>query len=46
MTPMRAAQDFAKSIKGAQLVVIDGSGHNMMGEKPDEVLDTLVAFLK
>ena len=46
MTPVRAAQDFAKSIKGAQLVVIDGSGHNMMGEKPDEVLDTLVAFLK
>jgi pimeloyl-ACP methyl ester carboxylesterase len=46
MTPMRAAQDFAKSIKGAQLVVINGSGHNMMGEKPDEVLDTLVAFLK
>jgi pimeloyl-ACP methyl ester carboxylesterase len=46
MTPMRAAQDFAKSIKGAQVVVIDGSGHNVMGEKPDEVLDTLVAFLK
>jgi len=46
MTPVRAAQDFAKSIKGAQTVVIDGSGHNMMGEKPDEVLDALVAFLK
>jgi len=26
--------------------MIDGSGHNMMGEKPDEVLDTLVAFLR
>jgi len=46
MTPVRAAQDFAKEVKGAQLVVIDGSGHNMMGEKPDEVLDTLLAFLK
>jgi pimeloyl-ACP methyl ester carboxylesterase len=46
MTPVRAAQNFAKSIKGAQLAVIDGSGHNMMGEKPDEVLDTLLAFLK
>jgi pimeloyl-ACP methyl ester carboxylesterase len=46
MTPVRVAQDFAKSIKGAQVVVIDGSGHNMMGEKPDEVLDTLVTFLK
>lgn len=46
MTPVRAAQGFAKSIEGAQVVVIDGSGHNMMGEKPDEVLDTLVEFLK
>jgi pimeloyl-ACP methyl ester carboxylesterase len=46
MTPVRAAQDFAKSVKGAQVAVIDGSGHNMMGEKPDEVLDALLAFLK
>jgi len=46
MTPLRAAQDFAKSVKGAQVVVIDGSGHNMMGEKPDDVLDALQAFLK
>jgi pimeloyl-ACP methyl ester carboxylesterase len=46
MTPVRAAQDFAKSVKGAQLAVIDGSGHNMMGEKPDEVLDALRAFLQ
>jgi pimeloyl-ACP methyl ester carboxylesterase len=46
MTPVRAARDFAKSIKGAQVVVIDGSGHNMMGEKPDEVLDALLAFLE
>jgi pimeloyl-ACP methyl ester carboxylesterase len=46
MTPARSAQDFAKAVKGAKVVVIDGSGHNMMGEKPDEVLDTLVAFLR
>jgi pimeloyl-ACP methyl ester carboxylesterase len=46
MTPARAAQDFAKSVKGAQIVFIDGSGHNMMGEKPDDVLDALIAFLK
>ena len=46
MTPVRAAQDFAKAIAGARAVVIDGSGHNMMGEKPDEVLDTLAGFLK
>jgi pimeloyl-ACP methyl ester carboxylesterase len=46
MTPARAAQDFAKTVKGAKVVVIDGSGHNMMGEKPDEVLDALLTFLK
>ena len=46
MTPARAAQDFAKSVQDARVVVIDGSGHNMMGEKPDDVLDTLLAFLK
>jgi len=46
MTPVRAAQDFAKSVKGAHTVIIDGSGHNMMGEKPDDVLDALLAFLQ
>ena len=46
MTPARAAQDFAKAVKGAKVVVIDGSGHNMMAEQPDEVLDALVEFLK
>jgi pimeloyl-ACP methyl ester carboxylesterase len=46
MTPARAARDFASSIAGAKVTVIDGSGHNMMGEKPDEVLDTLFEFLK
>ncbi len=46
MTPARSAQAFAQSVKGAHIAMIEGSGHNMMGEKPDEVLDALVAFLK
>jgi len=46
MTPSRSAQAFAQSVKGSRSVIIDGSGHNMMGEKPDEVLDALVGFLK
>jgi pimeloyl-ACP methyl ester carboxylesterase len=46
MTQARSAQAFAQTVKGARIVMIEGSGHNMMGEKPDEVLDTLVAFLK
>jgi pimeloyl-ACP methyl ester carboxylesterase len=46
MTPARGASDFAKSIEGAKVTVIDGSGHNMMGEQPDAVLDALAVFLK
>lgn len=46
MTPARSAQAFAQTVKGARVVMIEGSGHDMMGEKPDEVLDSLVAFLK
>ena len=45
MTPVRAAQDIAKTIADATVVTIKGSGHNLMAEKPDEVLDTLVQFL-
>jgi len=46
MTPARSAQAFAQSVKGARTVMIEGSGHNMMGEKPDDVLDALLGFLK
>jgi len=46
MTAARSAQAFAQTVKGARVVMIDGSGHNMMGEKPDEVLDALIEFLK
>lgn len=46
MTPARAARDLAKIMRGATTVVLDGSGHNLMAERPDEVLDTLVPFLK
>lgn len=46
MTPARAAQDLAKAIKGSKTVIVEGSGHNLMGEKPDAVLDALIEFLK
>jgi pimeloyl-ACP methyl ester carboxylesterase len=45
MTPVRAAQDIAKAIPGARVVALADCGHNLMAEKPDEVLDTLIAFL-
>jgi pimeloyl-ACP methyl ester carboxylesterase len=46
MTAARSAQTFARTVKGARIVVIEGSGHNMMGEQPDEVLEALVEFLR
>lgn len=46
MTPARSGGEFARSFKGARVVRIDGSGHNMMAEKPDAVLDALIGFLK
>jgi pimeloyl-ACP methyl ester carboxylesterase len=45
MTPARSAQALAQSVKGSRSVMIDGSGHDVMGEKPDAVLDALVQFL-
>jgi pimeloyl-ACP methyl ester carboxylesterase len=45
MTPARSGEALAKAIAGARVVTIAGSGHNVMAEKPDEVLDALVAFL-
>lgn len=45
MTPPRASAPVADAIDGAQTVVIDGAGHMMMAEKPDETLDALIAAL-
>jgi pimeloyl-ACP methyl ester carboxylesterase len=46
MTPPRNARDLVNAISGAKVVTVDGSGHSLMAEKPDEVLDALVEFLK
>ncbi|MCX7893575.1 MAG: alpha/beta hydrolase [Burkholderiales bacterium] len=46
MTPARAGQALAKAIPGARVVTLPECGHHLLGEKPDEVLDELVAFLR
>lgn len=46
MTPARAAREFAGLFRDAKVVLLDGAGHNLMAERPDEVLDTLIAFLR
>ncbi len=46
MTPARAGREFAKSFREARVLQLDGAGHNLMAERPDEVLDALIAFLR
>ena len=45
MTPARSGRELAKAIHGAHVVEIAGSGHALMAEKPDDVLDALIEFL-
>ena len=45
MTPPKAAAPLAAAIAESRTVVIDGAGHMMMVEKPDETLDALIAAL-
>ena len=44
MTPTRGAREVAQAIPGAKTMTLD-CGHNLMAEKPDEVLDLLAGFL-
>jgi pimeloyl-ACP methyl ester carboxylesterase len=46
MTPPRAGTQLAEAIPHAQVLQLAGTGHNLMGEKPDEVLDALAGFLR
>jgi pimeloyl-ACP methyl ester carboxylesterase len=45
MTPPRATRDLAAALQDKRVVEIAGSGHALMAEKPDELLDALAAFL-
>jgi len=44
MTPPRGAQELLAALKNAQSIAIPGSGHALMAEKPDEVLEALLRF--
>ena len=46
MTPPRAAKGLQEQIAGARSLVIDYSGHSLMAEAPDAVLDALIEFLQ
>jgi pimeloyl-ACP methyl ester carboxylesterase len=46
MTPARAGRDLARAVPNSVVKTLEGAGHNLMGEKPDEVLDVLLEFLR
>lgn len=45
MTSPKVAKAVQAAIPGARLASIDGSGHALMAERPDAVLDALIAFM-
>ena len=45
MTPPKAAAALAQAIAGSRTVQIGSSGHSLMAEAPDAVLDALIDFL-
>jgi pimeloyl-ACP methyl ester carboxylesterase len=46
MTPLKAGEALAKSLKNHESVVLEGSGHTLMAEAPDATLDALIGFLR
>ena len=45
MTPAKVAKDLAAKLYEVKVVTLDGTGHSVMAERPDAVLDSLIAFL-
>lgn len=45
MTPIRAARRLAAALRGVKVIEIAASGHALMAEQPDAVLDALCDFL-
>lgn len=45
MTPAKAAKGLADGLAGSRTILLEGAGHALMAEKPDEVLDALIGFL-
>jgi pimeloyl-ACP methyl ester carboxylesterase len=46
MTPPRSAKPLAEKLASLRSVTIEGSGHDLMSERPDVVLDALISFIE
>lgn len=45
LTPVRSAMKVAETIPNAKKVILEGSGHALLAEKPDSVLDQLISVV-
>ena len=45
MTPARAGLDVARSLPNARITRLEGCGHAMLNERPNEVLDALIGIV-
>jgi len=45
MTPVRSAQKMIDAVPDARVCVLGGSGHSLMMEKPNDVLDALISIV-
>ena len=45
MTPPRATKELTGALKDKRVIEVAGSGHALMAEKPDDVLDGLIGFV-
>ena len=45
MTPLANGLDVARVLPNARVVTLAGCGHDMLGERPNEVLDALIEFM-
>jgi pimeloyl-ACP methyl ester carboxylesterase len=46
MTPPKAAAPLLRALKNSKTVTLDPSGHSLMAEAPDAVLDALIEFFR
>ena len=42
LTPVRSAMKVVSALPNAEQVILKGSGHALLAEKPDPVLDQLI----
>jgi pimeloyl-ACP methyl ester carboxylesterase len=45
MTPIRATGDLSQALANVDTVILEGSGHALLSERPDEVLDALIRIV-